>query len=109
MIEMVCAETKIPIRAIAFPFTALALDCCRKVMLEPDLDAAYSSLLERYHTLPMLRDDAYYRPRSGNVIITLCMSGGRGGPDQAVSGKEGSLGQCVLYPAGHFRAGGAVK
>jgi len=75
MIEMVCAETKIPIRAIAFPFTALALDCCRKVMLEPDLDAAYSSLLERYHTLPMLRDDAYYRPRSGNVIITLCMSG----------------------------------
>jgi len=75
MFEMICAETKIPIRAIAFPFTALALDCCRKVMMEPDLDTAYGSLLERYHTLPMLRDDAYYRSRSGNVILTLCMSG----------------------------------
>lgn len=75
MFELICAETKIPIRAIAFPFTALALDCCRRVMLEQDLDAAYLSLLERYRTLPMLRDDVYYRPRSGNVIITLCMSG----------------------------------
>lgn len=75
MFEMICAETKIPIRAIALPFTALALDCCRKVMLEPNLDSAYASLLERYHTLPMLRDDAYYCFRSGNVVITLCMSG----------------------------------
>lgn len=75
MFELICAETKIPIRAIAFPFTALALDCCRRIMLESSLDLAYSSLLERYHTLPLLRDDAYYRSRSGNVIITLCMSG----------------------------------
>ena len=75
MFEMICAETHIPIRAIAIPFTALALDCSRRVMMEPDLDTAYAGLLERYHTLPLLRDDVYGRARSGNVIITLCMSG----------------------------------
>lgn len=75
MFEMISAETGIPIRAIAFPLTALALDCSRRVMMEPDLDTAYAGLLERYHTLPLLRDDVYGHTKSGDVILALCMSG----------------------------------
>lgn len=75
--NMLAMETGVHIKFIELPFTAMLLDCCRKVMLSEELEEAYATLQERYRKVHVMQnsDGKSHHPK---VIVSICLTGDGG-------------------------------
>lgn len=90
IVEMISNELNIKIKMIEMPVTLLGLDCSRKAMMETNIDTIYDNVIDSYKKTAWLNNEIYYRNKSSNVIITLCMSG-EGGAVQLKSYIENNI------------------
>ncbi|MCI8401789.1 MAG: PRD domain-containing protein [Lachnospiraceae bacterium] len=72
--NMVAIETGIALRMIELPFTAILLDCCRKITASTGLEDAYEKLIVTLEGTRLISDNTGKQDKS-KIIISVCLTG----------------------------------
>ena len=73
LLNMVIDETGRMIKIIEIPFTTFILDCCRKTIVENDLDIIYNQALASMNQFSIFNQ--HNIQKGGKAIISVCLTG----------------------------------